>query len=259
MAVEPIYFHSSQYQITTDVYQGPLDLLLQLIEKAELDITVLSLAQVTDQFLEYVRQMEEERPSEVSAFVVIAARLIQIKAAALLPKSVVSANGLDEDSGEALARQLILYRRFKQLADSLNEREDMGLRSMLRIGTPNVGIEPAPDLSGVTVNTLAEIAARVFAVKAPSESLRTVMSRPRLTIREKISLLVRRLQNGKPIRFSSLLEGSSKTEAVVTFLAMLEMIKQNAVHIRQESIFGDIEIEELAPIKETDIRSEFGD
>ena len=72
--------------VKLEVFEGPLDLLLDLIEKAELDITVLSLAQVTDQFLEYVRAMEEENPTEVSAFVVIAARLIQIKSAALLPR-----------------------------------------------------------------------------------------------------------------------------------------------------------------------------
>ena len=257
--MDTVFFHSNQYRITTDVYQGPLDLLLNLIEKAELDITVLSLAQVTDQFLEYVHQMREERPSEVSAFVVIASRLIQIKSAALLPKMTVSTDGLDEDSGEALAEQLRVYRRFRQLADGLGEREDMKLHSLLRIGTPDVGVEPALDLSGLNASGLAEIASRVFAVKTRSRSLSAVMSRPRLTIREKITLLVRRLRKNARVRFSSLLQSDSKVEAVVTFLAMLEMIKQNAVQVRQEGIFSDIEIESLTPLSDTDIHSEFGE
>ena len=86
MAVQPVFFHSGQYRIKTDLYQGPLDLLLDLIEKAELDITVLSLAQVTDQFLAYVRDMEEENPTEVSAFVVIAVVFYGRKYSKLAPQ-----------------------------------------------------------------------------------------------------------------------------------------------------------------------------
>ena len=96
------------YSVDTEVYTGPLDLLLQLIERAELDITRLALAQVTDQFLEHMHAMEEQNASEVSAFLVIAARLVQIKSSALLPRQSTSDIPLEEDPGEALARQLII-------------------------------------------------------------------------------------------------------------------------------------------------------
>ena len=260
MAVQPVFFHSGQYRIKTDLYQGPLDLLLDLIEKAELDITVLSLAQVTDQFLEYVRAMKEENPTEVSAFVVIAARLIQIKSAALLPKQKVNITDVDEDSGEALAQQLITYRRFKILSDSLAEREDRRLHAWLRTGVPDIGIEPALDISGWNGQMLARIAARVFVPPKKAKALETVMKKPRLSIHDKIRLLVNRIRKAASIRFSSLLRSGNKNETVVTFLAMLELIKQNAVTIHQETNFGEIEIEKTDAFDEKrDFHSEFGD
>ena len=260
MAAQPIFFHSGQYRIKTDLYQGPLDLLLDLIEKSELDITVLSLAQVTDQFLAYVRAMEEDNPTEVSAFVVIAARLIQIKSAALLPNRKVNLAEVDEDTGEALARQLIIYRRFKMLADSLADREDRRFRSWLRTKAPDVGLEPALDVSGLNAEKLAETAAQVFARKKPAQALETVMRKPRLSIHEKITLLVDRIRKSAVVRFSSLLKSRNKNETVVTFLAMLELIKQNAVTFRQERNFGEIEIEKSTAFDETrEFKSEFGD
>ena len=260
MAVQPVFFHSGQYRIETDLYQGPLDLLLDLIEKAELDITVLSLAQVTDQFLEYVRAMQEENPTEVSAFVVIAARLIQIKSAALLPKQKVNISDVDEDSGEALAQQLIIYRRFKMLSDSLAEREDRRLHSWLRTGVPNIGIEPALDISGWNGQMLANIAARVFTPPKKTKALETVMKKPRLSIHYKIKLLVSRIRKAAAIRFSSLLRTGNKNETVVTFLAMLELIKQNAVTVHQDKNFGEIEIERTSSFDEKrEFHSEFGE
>lgn len=254
------FFRSNQYQITTDLYQGPLDLLLSLIEKAELDITVLSLAQVTDQFLKAIRNMEEERPEDLSAFLVIASRLIQIKSAALLPKTNCTVTDLDEDTGEALARQLITYRRFKQLTDLFEERENQELRSYIRLNAPDVGLEPALDLSGLTGEKLQKIASRVFAIKKEKKPLNTVMKGPRLTIREKITLLVERVLQKKQVSFSSLLRTDSKVEAVVTFLAMLELIKQNAVTVSQSGTFSDIEIKETDLLKDkTEFISEFGE
>src|SRR5512133_314296 len=132
------------YRVNTDVYEGPLDLLLQLIERAELDITTLALAQVTDQYLAHMRKMQAadgsgQSAAEVSGFLIIAARLLQIKSAALLPRPVATASEEEEeDPGEALARQLLTYKRFKELAGALTERETAGLRTHLRVTPPAV-------------------------------------------------------------------------------------------------------------------------
>ncbi len=258
--MQPVFFHSDQYRINTDLYQGPLDLLLDLIEKAELDITVLSLAQVTDQFLSYVRAMEEDNPADVSAFVVIAARLIQIKSNALLPHHGNTITDVDEDTGEALARQLIIYRRFKILSDSLAEREYRQFHTWIRASAPDVGLESALDLSGLNGEKLAEIASRIFVPQKPARTLETVMKKPRLSIHEKIHLLVDRIRKSAKIRFSSLLRSRNKNETVVTFLAMLELIKQNAVTIIQKENFSEIEIERSSSFDDiTDFHSEFGE
>jgi len=114
---------SETYQVLTDVYEGPLDLLLDLIEKAELDITSLSLAQVTDQYLDYLKRIQIQSPAEVSAFVLIAAKLIQIKSNALLPHPPAEMiEGEEEDPGIALTRQLLVYKKFKEIGNFLDER-----------------------------------------------------------------------------------------------------------------------------------------
>ncbi|HOG22890.1 MAG TPA: segregation/condensation protein A [Flexilinea sp.] len=260
MAISFNSFRSGQYQIETDLYQGPLDLLLDLIEKAELDITVLSLAQVTDQFLEYIKNMEGDNPAEVSAFVVIAARLIQIKSSALLPHSETDIRELDEDSGEALAQQLILYRRFKQLAGWLAQREDLNYHSYERMGTPDIGIEAPLDLSNLTVIHLAAIAGRLFAKKPEQPELATMISQPRITIGQRIQLLIGKVREKRKISFRKLLSSGSKVEAVVTFLAMLELIKRNVISVNQDDLFADIEIRASDESdQEQSLVSEFGE
>lgn len=253
-------FHSDQYQIETDLYQGPLDVLLDLIEKTELDITVLSLAQVTDQFLAYIEQMEDDNPAEVSAFIVIAARLIQIKSSALLPNTSVQMQYLDEDSGESLAQQLILYRRFKQLAAWLAAREEQDLRSWERLHTPDVGIEPPLDLSDLKLSRLAEIAGFLFSKKQTLPELSTVMGIPRITIGQRIKFLIQKIKIGEKLNLSSILRNGSRVEAVVTFLAMLELMKRNVIQIEQYGIFEDIEITAVEHLyQDTEIISEFGE
>ncbi len=253
-------FHSEQYQIETDVYQGPLDLLLDLIEKAELDITILSLAQVTDQFLEYIQQMEDDNPAEVSAFVVIAARLLQIKSNALLPRPQSGLMDLDEDSGEALARQLIQYRRFRQLAGWLAQREDLNFQTYERIAAPDTGIEPPLDLSDLTVLHLAAIAGRLFSRKAEKPALESMLSIPRITIGQRIRALTGKLRERGQTTFRTLLTAGTRVEAVVTFLAMLELIKRSAIRVNQDEIFSDIEIFTAGTeFDDNEITSEFGD
>jgi segregation and condensation protein A len=122
------------YNVATPVYEGPLDLLLQLIERAELDITLLALAQVTDQYLDHLKTLPELSADEVSAFLVIAAKLIQIKSEILLPHPPTREPG-EEDPGEALARQLLQYKRFMEIAKFLSNQQTLGLHTFIRLCT----------------------------------------------------------------------------------------------------------------------------
>lgn len=232
------------YRIQTDIYAGPLDLLLELIERAELDITRLALAQVTDQYLAYLRQLENRDPGEVSAFLVIAARLVQIKSAVLLPRPTVTDHTAEEeDDGEALARQLLQYRRFKQIAFWLHERQEAGLRSYLRLETPVPRFDTRLDLTGITLKDLAQLAYQAFAVKTTLPLLSQVVNMPRITIRDRILTILERLRGEPTVNFSTLLKSRTRLEVVITFLAMLELIKRRVVVAQQEGLFSEIDLQ----------------
>jgi segregation and condensation protein A len=231
------------YTVTIPVFEGPLDLLLQLIEHAELDITAVSLALVTDQYLTYIHQMQIPA-DEISAFLVVAAKLIQIKSEALLPRPPVREAG-EEDLGEALARQLRIYKRFKELSNWLDDRERRHLRTYLRVAPP-LKVESRLDLSNITLADLAAAAEDIFAEEAEKQALGTVISAPLITIREKIALIAKRLGKNRNANFSGLLgKKPSRLEVVVTFLALLELVKRYAVSAQQERLFSDIRIEKL--------------
>ena len=173
---------TSGYSVQTPVYEGPLDLLLDLIEHAELDITTVSLAAVTEQYLEYLHELEEAHADEISAFLVIAAKLVQIKSEALLPRPPSREPG-EEDVGAALVEQLKLYKRFKEIAKVLDERKDQNLRTYLRLAPPPK-VEGKLDLSNITLADLIEAAKEVYAKEVEKQSLGTVISAPKVTIRE---------------------------------------------------------------------------
>ncbi len=232
----------SNYTIATSVYEGPLDLLLQLIEHAELDITKLSLAQVTDQYLDYIHQLTDLAADEVSAFLVIAAKLLQIKSEALLPRPPQREPG-EEDPGEALARQLIIYKRFREIAGILYQREAAGLRTYLRVAPPPK-LEGSFDLTGITIDDIARAAQDIFTDLSRADALNAVVPPSRVTIREKISLITDFLRHNKNVSFRSLINHeNSRLEVVVTFLAMLELIKRHMVRVSQDGLFGDISLE----------------
>ncbi len=241
------------FTVSTPIYEGPLDLLLSLIERAELDISKLALTQVTRPFLEYVRQMENTRPDEVSGFLVIAARLMQIKSEALLPRPVVREPG-EDDPGEDLVQQLILYKKYKEISALLREREELGLKTYLRLAAPP-RIEAVLDLSGLTLADLTRAAQSVFQAIDRQQALQNIVNRPPVSIREKINLITHAVHARGRATFSRLLgRRPARMDVVVTFLALLELIKQFQVQAHQERLFDEIEIEALSGF---DARAEF--
>ena len=244
------------YSVQTPVYEGPLDLLLSLIERAELDITAVSLAMVTDQYLAYINGLEQVNADEISAFLVIAAKLLQIKSEALLPRP--PEHRAEEDVGRALVDQLRLYKRFKEIGAWLQVRQQANLRTYLRVAPPPK-VEPRLDLSNLSLEKLVAAAEAALAKEAARKPLGMVIAPPRITIREKIDLIAKTMREVEHATFHTLLTpGASRLEIVVTFLAMLELIKRYRIQADQEGLFDNIEIRRTDDwTDEEDIELEF--
>jgi len=255
--MESLLGRQLNYRVQTPVYEGPLDLLLNLIEHAELDITAVSLAMVTDQYLVYINGLEQINADEISAFLVIAAKLLQIKSEALLPRPPAREPG-EEDLGTALVDQLKLYKRYKEIGGWMYERQDHNLRTYLRIAPPPK-VEPKLDLSNLTLDKLVAAAEEAFRKEQEKKPLSDVIAAPRVTIREKIDLITKTMNEMGRSTFRALLnQGASRLEVVVTFLAMLELVKRYRIQARQESLFSDIEIDRTEDWSEDeDIEIEF--
>lgn len=240
---------NSDYRVETAHFEGPLALLLRLIEKEELDVTKVALAQVTDQFLQHVDAMKQDPDIEVVAdFLVVAARLLWIKSRVLLPrrKEQVSDEEGEVDVGDELVRQLRTYRRYKEAAQRLRERDGARLHAHVRVAPPPRPRKVTLDLAGFTP---ADLHALGQAVIYPQENPRPeeALQRPTISIGQQIKLIRTRLSRWKRVGFRTLLgERPTRVEAVVTLQAILELMKQRVVEARQGQRFGDILIEALA-------------
>lgn len=235
---------STQYTIELPVFSGPLDLLLHLIERQELDITAISLSRVTAQYLAQIEQLKQNRLENLIDFLVIGARLTVIKSRALLPATLSFAGeeAEEEDPAEALVRQLRQYKRFKQAAAWLATREEKGWRTYLRVAPP-LKVEKQLDLSGITVDTLYTAVLDVLTQVTEREESVTLVQPRRLTIEQQINRLRHRLRQKRPFHFHDLLSTKrSRTEIAVTLLALLELIKRYEATAYQPVMFGPIEI-----------------
>lgn len=251
-----LWLHQSDsYEITTEVYSGPLDLLLDLIQKAELDISKLALAQVTDQFLVFIEENKTAEPDYLSEFVIIAAKLVQIKSEALLPRQPVRSEE-EEDLGESLARQLIIYREIKKTTEWLTKRMNQDMRSHLHIPrTYPVNVQL--DLSGVSIDDLI-FALENLASQQPILHDGALISIPKITLKKKVEEILHILRADKKTSFSEILgESHDRLQAIVVFLAILELVKQRLVITEQSANFGDITLipeEELFETDEAEIQ-----
>ncbi len=233
-----------EYRVRLPVFDGPLDLLLHLVEERNFDITVIALAEVTDGFLQYVREMETPDPRVLAEFLSVAAKLVLIKSRSLLPKPPAAASDEEEeeDVGEALARQLREYQQFKRAASSLQGREAAGLRVFGR-ETPQPAREVGLGLEGVSIADLTAAFRRVLARLPATPPANVAVTPHAITIEAKMAQLRERLSDG-PLGFHAwLMEARSRTEVIAAFLALLELIKQRAIVARQPAPFEDIWLE----------------
>ncbi len=239
-------------------FEGPLDLLLHLIEKNKVNIYDIPIAEITNQYLEYVRNMEREDLNVVSEFLVMAATLLDIKARMLLPKEV-DEEGEEIDPRAELVQRLLEYKTYRLMADELARREDGADRLLYKSPTipPEVAkYEPPVDLDslldGLTLAKLKRVFEQVMKRKEdkvdPIRSNFGTIRREPVSLEQKIGSVLGYARKNRHFSFRHLLEEQAdKLEVVVTFLAVLELMKIGKIHLVQEETFGDMEIEALEP------------
>lgn len=226
------------YEIKLEQYQGPFDVLLQLIEQQELDITNISLSDITESFLQYLDDVEELFPEELADFLVIATRLLYIKSRLLLPYLNVA----DDEPAPDLAEHLKMYKEFRDASAVLEERILLGQFSMARPASSarleTVEFSPPQSLTSEDLHDLyVGVIDRLEAViKIPQAAIRKA-----ITLKEKIATLYAVLQEHKRLQFSRLVgDQPDRLNIVLTFLAILELVKQNNVTVEQTEHFSDI-------------------
>ena len=239
-------------------FEGPLDLLLHLIEKNKVSIYDIPIVEITNQYLDYVNHMDQEDLNLVSDFLVMAATLIDIKSRMLLPREEEE-EGEEEDPRTELVNRLLEYKKYKYISQELAELEDSAGMHLFKPATvpPEVArYEPPVDLDqlldGLTLARLQAIFQQVMKRKEDKidrvrSSFGTIKKEP-VSLEEGIGSVMAYARKLRTFRIRQILEQSTdKLEIVVTFLAVLELMKIGKIHLTQENLFDDMEIETLEP------------
>src|SRR5690349_22702431 len=245
----------SRYVVHLPVFEGPLDLLLHLIEKRQMEITTISLVAVTDQYLAYLQQWESEQLplANMAAFVSIAARLLFIKSHSLLPHNASAETTSEVESAitmaEDLQRHLLEYRFAKEIATHLRKREEAGLQTYGRSGLL-AGIEAQlawtpPTLVGLEAQSLARAFQRLLELAAKEATDGAdFLPTARVRVSERIAAILSYLHERERVLLSAILEKEhSRLVIIVTFLAVLELWKLERISVYQEDLLGPIVVE----------------
>lgn len=239
--------------VKLQVFEGPLDLLLHLIDKNKIDIYDIPIVEITNQYMDYIKAMEREDLNVMSEFLVMAATLLDIKCKMLLPKEVTE-DGEEEDPRQELVEQLLQYKMYKYMSYELRDRELDGGRTMYK--DPTIPeevmdyVEPV-DLDELLGNLTLATLNRVFqdVIRRQEDKIDPVRSKfgklekEEVTVEEKLETVTDYAREHKYFSFRTLLGSQkSKMQTVVTFLAVLQLIKEGILIVQQEHAFDDIMI-----------------
>ena len=234
---------SVAYQVKLPAFEGPLDLLLHLIREHRIEIYDIPIALITRQYLEYLDLMKELNLSIAGEFLVMAATLVQIKSRMLLPREEQPDSAEpEEDPREELVRRLVEYQRFKNAAEALEEREASWRDVFRREPTPATQEPEEYELGELSVFDLLT-ALREVIERAPDQTIMEVTV-DSLTVRDRMTAIIERfdaLADSARLRFGQLFDGAeTRLAVIVTFLALLELVKMHVLGLRQDSPGGEI-------------------
>ena len=227
------------YVTKINEFEGPLDLLLHLIKKSNIDIYDISLSDITDQYLEYIHQMEELNLDIASEYLVMATELLEYKSRSLLPKKIED-DKEEEDPKEELIKRLVDYKKYKEITSEFKKLED--IRSEIYTKTPsniNEYDEKVINNSELSVNDLISAFKKFIDRKEYEKPLNTKITTKELSVSDRI------IKIKDEVNFIDLFDKLTKDYVVVTFLSILEMSKNKEIEIKQDNNFGNIIIKEV--------------
>ncbi len=238
------------YKVKLQTFEGPFDLLVYLIENAEMSIYDIRISEITNQYLEYIKKMEDNDVSVATEFMVLAATLIEIKSKMILPR--VSEEGgvmIDEDPRTVLVEKILEYKRFKKAAEILLIREEHSLRIYEKpqedisqyLDNPDEYLSLDLKQFAGAFNLFIQKKQRVEAVRRHY----TKIERERSTMESRIKMILTavRTKIGKVFSFKELVPNKKdRYDVVVTFMSLLEMAKERVVNVEQKSLYGDIQV-----------------
>ena len=239
--------------VKLQVFEGPLDLLLHLIEKNKIDIYDIPIVEITNQYMEYIKAMQKEDLNIMSEFLVMAATLLDIKCRMLLPKEV-NEEGEEEDPRQELVEQLLEYKMYKFMSYELKDRELDGDRIMYKTASipdevkgyvPPVDLDKLlGDLTLVQLNRIfKEVMKRQESKVDPVRSKFGKIEKEEVTLPDKLDYVTKYARSHRKFGFRALLKKqSSKVQVVVTFLAILQLMKEGVIFIEQNQPFDEIMI-----------------
>lgn len=229
------------FQVSIDKFSGPLQLLLDLIEQEELPINEVSLAKVTDDYLQHIR-MTEVPTEELADFLVVASKLLFIKSRSILPDLAAE----EEEDPSKLSAQLKMYQEFVRASVFINERFEAAQVAFARAKS---NLPPAPKFSPPQAFAMADLPqafASVLKRLEPFFALKEASMRRVISVQEKIKQLQNVIRERAQLTFSDMLgKDKRRVDVVVSFLALLELVKQHVVHVAQQTHFGDITIKHV--------------
>ena len=228
------------YEVRIDAFEGPLDLLLHLLKEAKVNIYDIKIAEITQQYLDYIHAMEDLKLEIASEYLVMAATLIEIKSKSLLPKQVVEIEDeYEEDSREALIQRLVEYQQYKEVTKELRELEEERGQFFTK---PPIDFSDYIDQEAKLPQNL-----QVEQLISAFEKLlrRHKLAKQNISVEERMRSLGQQLKYKKRVAFISLFDRFDKEYIVVTFLALLELVKGNQISISQQNYYEDLYISSL--------------
>lgn len=231
-----------EYVVTIDNFDGPLDLLLHLIKKMDIDINEISIEEITKQYLSYINTMKEMNLDIASEYLVMASELMEIKSISLLPKSHIEEDEYVEDPKETLIKRLIEYKRYKELVPSFQDLEDERKKEFTKSPSDlsEFKVEEEVDLGDLTLDDLMNAFQAFLKRKELEKPLNTKITKKEYSVKKRNNEIRDILKKKKKIEFEELFDIMSKDYIVVTFLSILDLARKQDLCIKQDDNFKKI-------------------